>query len=206
MRCGKRVLVFDAGTGIAPLGRALAEEGSQRLDLLFSHSHYDHIEGLPFFCPLHQAGFEVHAWSGHLNGRQTTAEMICGYMREPYFPVGPGCFLAAMSYHDLVPGDRLDLGDGIAIDTIKIAHPGGAVGYRVNYGRHAAVYLTDLEHQAGRLDGALVAFARDADILSDQKNARILAHRQPQTVPQGFRHRHLPRAHIRSLICKNMLL
>jgi phosphoribosyl 1,2-cyclic phosphodiesterase len=128
------------------------------------HCHYDHIEGLPFFCPLHKAGFEVHAWSGHLHGRQTTAEMIHGYMREPYFPVGPDCFAAAVSYHDLLPGDRLDLGDGIIIDTIRVHHPGGGVGYRLNYGGHSAVYLSDVEHQAGRLDAALVAFARGADI------------------------------------------
>jgi phosphoribosyl 1,2-cyclic phosphodiesterase len=165
MRCGKRALVFDAGTGIVPLGRALTALGPQRLDLLFSHSHYDHIEGLPFFCPLHEAGFEVHAWSGHLNGRQTTAEMICGYMREPYFPVGPSCFSATVSYHDLVPGDRLDLGDGIMVDTIALNHPGGSVGYRVNYGGHAAAYLTDVEHNPGRIDDKLVSFAHGADVL-----------------------------------------
>ncbi len=165
MRCGERLLVFDAGSGMAPLGRALAGEAPGHVDILFSHCHYDHIEGLPFFSPLHNSGCDVHVWSGHLNGRVSTADMIFDYMREPYFPVGPSCFSAAMHYHDFVPGDRIEMGDGIAVDTIRLNHPGGAVGYRVGYGSHSAVYLTDVEHQPGRLDKALVAFAKGADIL-----------------------------------------
>ncbi len=164
MRCGDRLLVFDAGSGMPYLGRAMAEEAPQRIDILFSHCHYDHIEGLPFFGPLHNSGNEVHVWSGHLDGHLSTADMIHNYMREPYFPVGPACFSAAMHYHDLVPGDRLDLGDGISVDSIKLKHPGGAVAYRVAYGGHSAVYMTDVEHQPGRLNDALVKFARGCDI------------------------------------------
>jgi len=164
MRCGERLLVFDAGSGIAYLGRALIEDPPRRIDIFLSHCHYDHIEGLPFFAPLQKAGFQVHVWSGHLNGRLSTAEMISGYMRQPYFPISPSIFSATMCYNDLVPGDTIDAGDGISIDTMTLDHPGGAVAYRVNYAGHSAVYLTDVEHKPGRIDEAIVAFARDADI------------------------------------------
>lgn len=164
MRCGDRLLVFDAGSGIARLGQAIADEPGGRLDLLFGHCHYDHIEGLPFFQPLHDETWTAHVWSGHLHGRMTTAEMIAGYMRKPYFPVGPGCFSAAITYHDFKPGDALDLGDGITVRTIALAHPGGAVGYRVEYGGQSACYVTDVEHHPGRLDEALVAFIEGTGI------------------------------------------
>ncbi len=164
MRCGERLLIFDAGSGIAHLGRALVKEPPRRLDIFFSHCHYDHIEGLPFFAPLQKAGFEVHVWSGHLNGRMSTAEMIGGYMRQPYFPIDVSSFSATIHYHDIVPGDPIDAGDGIAIDTLMLNHPGGAVAYRVNCGSHSAVYLTDVEHKPGRIDEAIVAFARHTDI------------------------------------------
>jgi phosphoribosyl 1,2-cyclic phosphodiesterase len=158
MRCGNRLLVFDAGSGIARLGQAMAGEGGGRLDILFTHCHYDHIEGFPFFQPLHDERWSAHVWAGHTHGRLSAADMIAGYMRKPYFPVGPACFCADIAYRDFMPGDALDLGDGIAIRTIALDHPGGAVGYRVDYGGASACYITDVEHKPGRLDDDLVAF------------------------------------------------
>ena len=164
MRCGERLLVFDAGSGIAFLGRALVKDPPRRIDIFLSHCHYDHIEGLPFFIPLQRAGYQAHVWSGHLHGRLSTAEMVGGYMREPYFPINPSIFSATMCYNGLAPGDTIDAGDGISIDTMMLNHPGGAVAYRVNYAGHSVVYLTDVEHKPGRIDEAIVAFVRDSDI------------------------------------------
>lgn len=164
LRCGERLLVFDAGSGIAYLGRTLIENSPRRIDIFLSHCHYDHIEGLPFFAPLQKPGFQAHVWSGHLHGRLSTADMIGGYMREPYFPISPSIFSATMCYNDFAPGDAIDAGDGISIDTMMLNHPGGAVAYRVNYAGHSAVYLTDVEHKPGRIDEEIVAFVRDADI------------------------------------------
>src|ERR671932_382197 len=71
MRCGRHVLIFDAGSGLKPAGKALRAEGVADLDLFFTHCHYDHILGLPFFAPLYEGRSRVILWSGHLNGAMT---------------------------------------------------------------------------------------------------------------------------------------
>lgn len=163
VRCGPHVLVFDAGSGIFPLGQLLVTEGCSQADILFSHCHYDHIEGLPFFRPLMSPQWRVGIWSGHQSGRMSTAEMVEGYMRGPYFPVGPSCFLAATTCHDFTPGEMIEPGDDIAIRTARLNHPGGAVGYRVDYGGRAICYVTDTEHLPGKPDKAVLSLIAGAD-------------------------------------------
>jgi phosphoribosyl 1,2-cyclic phosphodiesterase len=165
MRCGDRVLIFDAGTGAHPAGQALKQEGISDLDLFFSHSHYDHILGLPFFAPLHNPNGKVRLWAGHLAGEMSCEQMVKEFMRPPFFPVGPSCMSAAMDFRDFQPGDTLDIGDGIVIRTMRLNHPGGAVAYRVNFDDRAICYVTDTEHVGEVLDPAILAFINDADIV-----------------------------------------
>lgn len=165
MRCGERVLVFDAGTGAFPAGRALRKQGVRKLDMFFSHCHYDHIIGLPFFSPVHDEAARIGIWAGHLAGIMTCEEMVSAFMKPPFFPVPPTCMAAAVDYHDFKPGDSLDIGDGIVIGTMMLNHPGGAVAYRVNYDDRAICYVTDTEHIGKVLDPALLAFINGADIV-----------------------------------------
>jgi phosphoribosyl 1,2-cyclic phosphodiesterase len=165
MRCGERVLLFDAGTGAHQAGKALRKEGIDNLDLFFSHCHYDHISGLPFFGPAHEPGTRIRIWAGHLSGTMTCEEMVNAYMRPPFFPVGPSCMCAMLDFRDFKPGDVLDIGDDIVIRTMMLNHPGGAIGYRVDHGGHAICYITDTEHIGEVLDPALLAFIDDADIV-----------------------------------------
>ncbi|HUF45257.1 MAG TPA: MBL fold metallo-hydrolase [Aestuariivirgaceae bacterium] len=165
VRCGNRTFVLDAGSGIFPLGQEMLAGDSRELDLLFTHCHYDHIEGLPFFRPLHSRDWTARIWSGHLGGRTTTAEMIAGYMREPYFPVGPDCFAADLAFNDFAAGDVIAAGDGVRIRTIGLNHPGGAVGYRFEYRGRSFCLITDTEHVPGVPDGAILSFIAGADVV-----------------------------------------
>ena len=165
VRCGGRMLLFDAGTGAHAAGMAFTEEGVTDLDIFFTHCHYDHIYGLPFFDPLYVENNDVRIWAGHFLDGTSCKQMVKGFMSPPYFPVGPDCLKAAIDFRDFSAGDTLDLGDGIVIRTIRLNHPGGAVGYRVEYDNRALCLITDHEHTSDTPDPALVAFIKDAGIV-----------------------------------------
>ncbi len=163
VRCGERIFVLDAGSGSFPLGQEMVAGSSREFDLFFTHCHYDHIEGLPFFRPLHSSGWTGRIWSGHSDGRMTTAEMIAAYMREPFFPVGPGCFTADVKFNDFTAGDVIDAGDGVTIRTVMLNHPGGSVGYRIDYRGRSFCHITDTEHVPGKPDQAILSLIAGAD-------------------------------------------
>ncbi|OLP62386.1 MBL fold metallo-hydrolase [Xaviernesmea oryzae] len=164
MRCGDRCLIFDAGSGLMPAGVALKAEGLSRFDLFFTHSHYDHIIGLPFFPPIFDRNASVTFWSGHLAGRMSTHRMIGEFMRPPWFPVEPDICCAALRTRDFRAGEPLAPADGITIRTGALNHPGGAVGYRVECGGRAVAMITDTEHEPGTLDPTVLALIEKADL------------------------------------------
>lgn len=162
---GSRTLIIDAGTGIRALGDKLSSDFAAKVDLFFSHSHFDHIEGLPFFAPLYIAGRPLNLWSGHIAAPDATRSMIASLIRPPYFPIDPSHFRAAINYRDFKAGDTLKLGDDIAIKTHLLNHPGGATGYRIMFRSRSLCYISDVEHRAGSPDPALVGFVSDTDLM-----------------------------------------
>lgn len=82
IRCGKEVLIFDAGSGLREAGLSLMSEGVSEFDVFFTHTHYDHIIGLPYFKPIYRCSSAVRFWSGHLHGKMSTAEMINEFMSQ----------------------------------------------------------------------------------------------------------------------------
>lgn len=161
--CAGRVLVFDAGTGINRLGESVPAGGTY--DIFFSHSHYDHIEGLPFFKPLYDKKATVRLWSGHLGNGGATESLVRDFMRPPFFPVGPEVMRAKVEYTDFMPGTVLRPARGVAVKTMPLNHPGGGVGYRVDFGGRAFCYLSDHEHGIPGCDAALAKFAEGADLI-----------------------------------------
>lgn len=165
VRCGERVLIFDAGTGIEELSMRLRDEGIQDLDLFFSHCHFDHIMGLPFLRTLYDDGASVRIYAGHFEDGTTCREMIAGFMAPPYFPITPEYFSAKIDYRDFRPPETLTPHPGIRISTMRLHHPNGCVGYRVDYDGRAVCYMTDTEHTPGRPDENLLKFINGADVM-----------------------------------------
>ncbi len=165
IRCGSHLLIIDAGSGIKNLGHILANDNQEDIDLLFSHCHFDHISGLPFFEPLYHQGRNINIWSAHLEGIMTTEEMIYELIKEPYFPVSPEYFKANIDYRDFSIGDILTPRPGITIATAPLNHPNRCCGYRVEWQGKSICYVSDTEHREDELDSNILKLIHQADIV-----------------------------------------
>lgn len=163
--CGGRRLIFDAGTGLRKLGGAMAGEGPQEVDLFLTHTHLDHIIGLPFFAPFHIPGFTPRLHAGHLLPDRSLRGVLGEMMQAPLFPVPPEVFRANVSFHDFEAGETLHPAPGVTLKTAPLNHPNVAVGYRIEFDGRAVCYITDTEHYAEGRDETVVELVRDADVM-----------------------------------------
>lgn len=163
VRAGGHLLVFDAGTGIRELGGSLLKSGPPSLHLFFSHYHWDHIMGFPFFAPIYVPGSEIHLYGETKNG-QSVLEILSGQMHPPYFPIKWNMVNAMVDWTPVEPDHDIDLGNDVVVKTCRINHPQHALCYRVEWGGRAVVYATDIEHGSD-LDSVFIDFIRDADVL-----------------------------------------
>lgn len=166
VECGSRTLVFDAGSGFVDLGADLRKRQIHSIDLFLSHSHYDHVEGIPFFHPFYETDFSCNIWSGRLKGIEFTREIVDGLMKEPYFPIRQEKFHAKLAYRQISDYETLTLGDGIVIETTRLHHPGGATGYRVSYMGRSFAFVTDTTHAPGQRDVDLQRFLKEVDLFA----------------------------------------
>jgi phosphoribosyl 1,2-cyclic phosphodiesterase len=165
IRCGERVMVFDGGTGLRLLGNQLIEAGKPaELDLFYSHTHFDHICGLPFFAPCYDPRSRIRIWAGHLNGRGIQT-VLKNMMIEPLFPIPMGIFTAKLDFVDFAAGKKLAPHRGIRLATGPLNHPNGATGYRIEFAGKAVAYITDTEHRPGGLDPNVLGLADHADLM-----------------------------------------
>ena len=139
-------IVLDAGTGIRPLGLAMAADGPRTLHLLLTHLHVDHLEGLGFFGPLWSPGTELHVW-GPPSPVRSLAERIAGYYSRPLFPVELSDVPAHLTFHD-VPLEEWEIG-GAQVLAQPVSHPGPTVGYRLSEGGRSFAYIPDHEPALG---------------------------------------------------------
>lgn len=164
VRCGGRSLVFDAGTGIRALGEELCRRGDPAVDLFFSHTHVDHIVGFPFFRFAYEPGRTVRIWGGHLPPGRLEG-VLRAFMAAPLFPVPLDALAAKIEFRDFAAGQGLDAAPGVKVTTAALAHPGGAVGYRVGYAGRSVCYVTDTQHRPGVPDEAVLALIAGADVV-----------------------------------------
>ena len=139
------LLILDAGTGIRRLGANLGPDAG-RVDLLLSHLHMDHIQGLGFFRPLDQPGHEVHIWGPP----STTLDLrtrLGRYLSPPLFPVRLSELPCSLTLHD-VPLEAFEIGS-LKIAAALVCHPGPTVGYRITENGASIAYIPDHEPALG---------------------------------------------------------
>src|ERR1700704_5839782 len=136
------ILVLDAGTGVRRLGATL-DASVKRIDILLTHLHMDHIQGLGFFAPLYRPDLEVHIW-GPVGTRTSLRERLMRYLSPPLFPVSMRELPCAITLHE-VPCGEVDIGE-FRVSTALVCHPGPTVGYRIAEARGSVLtYLPDHE-------------------------------------------------------------
>lgn len=164
--CGGRRLILDAGTGLRALGEALGNSGGMLDgDIFLSHTHFDHICGIPFFRPFYVKGNRFRVWAGHLLPKFTLQQVLANMMVEPLFPVPSEIFEPQVDYRDFRAGEELNPLADVVIRTAPLNHPDRATGYRIEFDGRSLCYITDTGHVEGQPDAALIEFVRGANMM-----------------------------------------
>ncbi|CUA96168.1 MBL fold metallo-hydrolase [Pannonibacter indicus] len=164
LRAGDALVLVDCGSGARKLGAGLCTQGSRSFDLLFTHTHLDHICGLPFFKPAYDPAFTINAWAGHFQDDTDLTDIICRIMSPPIFPVAANT-LKAVTFRSFRAGENLPRQDGLSIRTIRLNHPGGACGYRFDFQGKSICIITDHEHGDPEIDANVERFVAGADVM-----------------------------------------
>lgn len=164
IRAGDALVLVDCGSGARNLGMDLCQAGARSFDLLFTHTHLDHICGLPFFKPAYDPKFAVTAWAGHFQDETSLVDIVGRIMSPPIFPVAAKT-LRAVDFKTFRAGDNLPRSDDLTIRTTRLNHPGGACGYRFDYHGKSICIITDHEHGDPEIDAALPDFVAGADVM-----------------------------------------
>ncbi len=173
VRCDGEIIILDAGTGIRPLGALLARQFKGKplnLTLLLSHTHWDHIQGFPFFKPAYEAKNRIRVIGSEATKRGL-ASVLTSQMESPFFPVGLRDLPSSIAIEQLTTGS-LRIGS-VRITALRVNHPGRCVGYRLSTPYGSLVYVPDNElacrlpsSQPLRLsDEGFSDFVRDCDLL-----------------------------------------
>jgi phosphoribosyl 1,2-cyclic phosphodiesterase len=177
-------LVIDCGTGGHELGQAIMREGKpSRGHMLISHTHWDHIQGIPFFTPFFVPGHEwdLYAPQGFSESLKDT---LAGQMEYTYFPVTPEAFGATVRYNNL--GEGRFVIDDIAIQTRYLNHPALALAFRIECDGASVIYACDHEpHAADVAHGEAVLEGEDLAHAQFMTGADLIIH-DAQYLPQEY--------------------
>lgn len=161
---GDKRLIFDGGTGLRVLGKHLLDQSSVEAHLFFTHTHWDRIQGFPFFIPAFHAGNRFHIYGATAPNGASIKQRLTEQMLRPNFPTPLQMMRSELSFNDIAPGSVITL-DDITIETISLNRPNSALGYRITWEGHSVVYATDTDHTIQNNDQNLIYLAQQADVL-----------------------------------------
>ena len=165
VRIGNDIIILDAGTGLRSLGRSLLAEFKRKplnLTLLISHTHWDHIQGLPFFAPIYDARCRLRILGGE-GARKGLVAALTGQMESTYFPV-PFSKLPSNIEIEELREFNFAVGNTL-VRAQRANHPGFCVGYRLFTPDGLICFFPDTEPRPGGDDREMIDFIREADVL-----------------------------------------
>ncbi len=162
---GGRRIVLDAGTGMRMLGHWFNQKNVKEASILLSHTHWDHINGFPFFSPAFRKDCAFTIMAGHLAAHGGIKKVFETQMSNPVFPVPLDAIGAQLDFADFQAGADIALARGVLIRTAALNHPDGATGYRIEYQGKSMCYVTDTEHVPGQPDQNVLALIAGADLV-----------------------------------------
>jgi phosphoribosyl 1,2-cyclic phosphodiesterase len=159
-----KMIILDAGTGIRRLGLELLKNKADHRDvtILLSHTHWDHIQGFPFFLPIYDKSFSFKIY-GPLRMDSKLEMRLQVQMSDLFFPVNLSALEETMEFIEIIE-DPFEV-QGVKVCPRHLAHPLGCFGYRIVDGDKVVVYATDNEHVPGEISEDIRILARDADVL-----------------------------------------
>lgn len=169
-------IIIDAGTGIRPLGRELMHQYTRGFHstILLSHTHWDHIQGLPFFDPLlgRRNHFDLF---GPQRLNMNLEEILAHQFLPAYLPFAYRSLAARLSVTEVEVGETLLLGERTHVTFGAMRHPGGCIGFRIDDGESTLAYCSDTSHHGEELVQSVVELAEGADLMIHDAHFRDLA-------------------------------
>ena len=172
MKVGTETIIFDAGSGIRPLGLKLMGEAQGeaiKIHLFITHTHWDHIQGFPFFVPAFIPNNHIMIY-GADHEAKTLPELFSGQMKREYFPIPIVAMGAELEFIPISEG-TLEIGD-IEVSSMFVNHPSMAFAYRVNYNGHSVVFGGDHEPYNNMLSYSKIAYQVDGKQLDIEENGK----------------------------------
>ncbi len=164
MRVGRKRLIFDGGSGLRVLGNHWLKEMPIEAHIFFSHSHWDSIQGFPFFTPAFIPGNCFHLYGAAAPDGASIEQCLGQQMIPPNFPVPLQVMQSDLKFHGLRSGHTVTL-DDVTVEAVLLNDSHQAMGYRVNWQGYAVVYATTHSHGWGGIDENLRYLSRQADLL-----------------------------------------
>jgi phosphoribosyl 1,2-cyclic phosphodiesterase len=158
-------LIFDAGTGLRSLGKKLLQQMPVDAHIFFTHTHWDRIQGFPFFMPAFVEGNCFHIYGSVGPNGASIKQRLCDQMLRPNFPVPLQAMQSELTFHNISPGSVLTIDDDVTIETVSLNRPNSALGYRITWNGCSVVYATDTDHSVDQIDQGLIYLAHHADVL-----------------------------------------
>lgn len=159
------VLIVDAGTGIRRLGNSLVKRGITACSLLFTHSHWDHIMGFPFFMPVYSKKTRIEIF-GCKNAQGSIRKLLSDVMAPPHFPIKFDAVKAELNFQAEC-SDPFSF-DSMTVEQIPLSHPNGGLGFKFTEDGKSFVFLTDNElsfrHHGGLGYEDYLEFSRGANL------------------------------------------
>lgn len=158
-------LILDAGTGLRGLGDELMKEGKPvKATMLWSHLHWDHVQGFPFFTPAYVPTSQFKLYGPGANGARELESVLRAQMMPPNFPVPFSAMRSNLEFVDARANEQLHLGP-FTVTPFDLNHPQGCMGYRIDADGASLVYMTDVELNLQTLQPTVASIIEGADAL-----------------------------------------